>query len=98
MAVSDARTSAATNVGDRDLVITRIFDELRELVWKAWTDPERVKRWWGPKGFTATVCKIDLRVGDKFLYCLRSPDGKDYSNTGIYREIVQRERIVSTDS
>jgi uncharacterized protein YndB with AHSA1/START domain len=67
-------------------------------VWKAWTDPERVKRWWGPKGFTAPVCKIDLRVGGKFLYCMRSPDGKDYWNTDVYRDIVERERIVSTDS
>jgi uncharacterized protein YndB with AHSA1/START domain len=57
-----------------------------------------VKRWWGPKGFTAPVCKIDLRVGSKFLYCMRSPDGKDYWNTGVYREIVEPERIVSTDS
>lgn len=98
MAVNNASTSAATNAGDQELVITRIFDAPRELVWKAWTEPERVKRWWGPNGFTAPVCTIDLRVGGTFLYCMRSPDGKDYWNTGVYREIVEPERIVCTDS
>jgi uncharacterized protein YndB with AHSA1/START domain len=98
MAVNNARTSATTNAGERGLVITCIFDASRELVRKAWADPECVKRWWGPKGFTAPVCKIALRVGRKFLYCMRSADGKDYWNTGVYREIVEPERIVSTDS
>lgn len=93
-----ARSSIAKNTKEREIVITRIFDAPRELVWKAWTDPERVKRWWGPKGFTAPVCKIDLRVGGKYLYCMRSPEGKDYWSTGVYREIVPLERIVSTDS
>lgn len=82
----------------QNLLITRTFDAQRELVWKAWTDPELVKRWWGPKGFTAPFCKIDLRVGGVFLYCMRSPDGKDYWGTGVYREIVKPERIVYTDS
>ncbi len=52
----------------------------------------------GPQGFTAPFCKIDLRVGGKYLSCMRSPDGKDYWNTGVYREIVPMEKIVSTDS
>jgi uncharacterized protein YndB with AHSA1/START domain len=80
------------------LVITRVFDAPRELVWKAWTDPEHVKLWWGPKQFTAPVCKIDLRVGGKYLSCMRSADGQDYWSTGIYKEIVPLERIVCTDS
>ena len=83
---------------ERELVIERIFEAPRELVWKTWTEPERVKRWWGPKGFTAPVCKVDLRVGGVYLYCMRSPEGKDYWSTGVYREIVPFERIVSTDS
>ncbi|MEQ9729757.1 MAG: SRPBCC domain-containing protein [Candidatus Methanoperedens sp.] len=81
-----------------ELVITRIFDAPRELVWKAWTDPERVKRWWGPKGFTAPFCKIDFRVGGSYLFCMRSPEGQDFWSTGVYREIVPLEKIVSTDS
>ncbi|MHC1754138.1 MAG: SRPBCC domain-containing protein [Methanosarcina sp.] len=86
------------NVGERELVITRIFDAPRELVWKAWTDPERVKRWWGPKDFTSPVSKIDLRVGGSYLNCMRSPEGEDYWSAGVYREIVEPERIVYTDS
>jgi uncharacterized protein YndB with AHSA1/START domain len=81
-----------------EIVITRIFDAPREVVWKAFTDPESVKRWWGPKGFTSPVCKIDLRVGGRYLFCMRSPDGNDYWGTGVYREIVPVERIVYTDS
>ncbi len=81
-----------------EIIITRTFDAPRELVWKAWTDPESMKRWWGPKNFTAPVSRIDLRVGGKYLSCMRGPDGKDYWSTGIYREIVPRERIVVTDS
>ena len=96
MAENKARSNIAKNT--EEFVITRIFDAPRELVWKAWTDPEYVKRWWGPKDFTAPVCKIDLRVGGKYLFCMRSPDGKDYWSTGVYREIVPLERIVSTDS
>jgi len=81
-----------------DLVITRIFDAPPEAVWKAWTDPERLVRWWGPQGFTAPACKVDLRVGGKYHFCMRSPEGKDYWSTGVYREIVPMRRIVCTDS
>jgi uncharacterized protein YndB with AHSA1/START domain len=82
----------------KDLIITRIFDAPRELVWKAWTVPELAMRWWGPEGFTAPVTKIDLRVGGKYLYAMRSPEGKDFWSTGVYRELVPMERIVATDS
>lgn len=80
------------------LVITRIFNAPRELVWQAWTDPAHFQRWWGPKGFAAPFCKMDLRVGGKYLFCMLSPEGQDYWSTGIYREIVPLERIVYTDS
>jgi uncharacterized protein YndB with AHSA1/START domain len=91
-------TEKNQNAEKQELVITRIFDAPRELVWKAWTDPELVKRWWGPKGFTTPVSKIDLRVGGVYLYCMRSPEGQDFWGTGVYREIVEPERIVYTDS
>lgn len=74
--------------------ITRIFDAPRALVWKAWTDPEFVKQWWGPKGFTSPVCRIDLRVGGRFTYCMRTPDGQDFYNGGKFLEIIPLERIV----
>lgn len=82
----------------QELVITRVFDAPRELLWKAWTEPDRTMRWWGPKHFTAPVSRIDLRVGGKYVNCMRSPDGKEYWSAGIYREIVPLERLVMTDS
>lgn len=78
------------------MVITRIFDAPRELVWKAWTDPKYVMQWWGPKGFTAPVCRMDFRVGGKFLYCMRSPEGQEFWSAGEYHEIVPYEKIVSS--
>lgn len=83
---------------NQDLFIIRIFEAPRERVWKAWTHPDLMKRWWGPKGFTSPYCEIDFRVGGKFLNCMRSPEGKEYWSTGVYREIVPLERIVCTDS
>lgn len=79
------------------LVIDRVFNAPRELVFKAWTEPERMMQWWGPKGFTCPVCRIDLRPGGHYLSCMRSPEGKDYWSTGVYREIIEPERITCTD-
>ncbi len=81
-----------------DIMITRVFDAPRELVWKAWTEPERVMRWWGPKDYTSPSAKIDLRVGGEFLSCMRSPEGKDYWGIGTYKEVVEPERLAMTDS
>jgi uncharacterized protein YndB with AHSA1/START domain len=97
MTARNARTSAATSVVEKDLVITRVFDAPRDLVFKAWTEPERVMRWWGPNGFTTPVCKIDLRPGGVFHHCMRSSEGRDFWSKGVYREIVEPERIVCTD-
>ena len=86
------------NMGDETarMVITRVFDAPRELVWKAWTDPNYVMQWWGPRGFTAPVCKMDFRVGGRFLCCMRAPDGQEFWNGGEYHEIVPHEKIVSS--
>jgi len=91
-------TGVTERSAERELVITRIFDAPRELVWKAWTEPEHFKKWWGPKNFTAPVIKIDLRVGGGYLYCMRSSEGQEFWTTGAYREIVPMERLVYTDS
>lgn len=97
----DVETSGARSF---ELVISRVFDAPRELVWKAWTDCTYVTRWWGPKGFTAPFCKNDIRVGGKSLYAMRAPMGKEVWSgktiwsTGIYREVVPSKRIVTTDS
>ena len=81
-----------------ELVIERVFDAPRELVWKAWTEPEAMMQWWGPKGYTTPHSEMDLRVGGKWLSCMRSPDGQDIWGVGVYREVVPLERIVTTDS
>lgn len=80
------------------LAISRVFDAPRELVWRAWTEPERFMRWWGPKDFTSPSCEIDLRVGAKYLWCTQWPGGRKSYTTGEYREIVPFERLVYTDS
>jgi uncharacterized protein YndB with AHSA1/START domain/predicted enzyme related to lactoylglutathione lyase len=80
------------------IYITQIFDTSLDKVWKAWTEPESVMKWWGPKNFTAPVAKIDLKEGGSYLYSMRSPEGQDFWSTGVYKEIVPMERIVSTDS
>ena len=87
-----------TQVNTQQLTITRTFQAPRELVWRAWTDPELYKRWWGPSHFTCPVAHIDLRVGGKYHSCMRSPDGQDFWSAGVYREITPYERIVFTDS
>ncbi len=81
-----------------ELIIERFFDAPRERVWKAWTDRETFKKWWGPKDFTCPFSEMDLRVGGKYLHCMRGPDGKDYWSTGTYKEIVPMQKIVVTDS
>jgi uncharacterized protein YndB with AHSA1/START domain len=83
---------------EKDLIITRIFNAPRELVWMVWTEPEFIMRWWGPEGFTSPIARIDLRVDGRYLYCMRSPEGEDFWSTGIYREVVPMNRIVATDS
>jgi len=82
----------------QELVVTRDFDVPRELVFRAWTEPERVRRWWGPEGFTMPYCDIDLRPGGTFLRCMRSPGGRDFWVTGVFREVIAPELLVFTDS
>jgi uncharacterized protein YndB with AHSA1/START domain len=80
------------------LIITRVFNAPPERVWQRWTDPDEYMCWWGPKDFTSPYAKLDLRVGGKYLSCMRGPDGKEYWGTGIYKEIIEPNRIVMTDS
>ena len=77
----------------KDIVVTRVFDAPVELVWKAWTDPQHVMRWWGPIGFTSPTCEMDVRVGGTSLVCMRSPEGQDLYLTWAYREIDPMRRI-----
>jgi uncharacterized protein YndB with AHSA1/START domain len=82
----------------QEFVISRVFDAPRDLVWKVFTDPEHMKHWWGPKGFTVTQSKMDLRPGGTFHYSLRGPDGNAMWGKMVYREITPRSRIVFVNS
>lgn len=77
-----------------ELTITHVLQAPRALVFKVWTDPRHVAQWWGPKGFTNPVCEIDLRPGGALRIHMRAPDGNVYPMTGVYREIVEPERLV----
>jgi uncharacterized protein YndB with AHSA1/START domain len=94
-------TETTDNVKREDLVVTRILDAPLALVWKAWTDPEHVKRWWGPKHYTSPTCKIDLREGGKYVFCMRAPEdqgGQDSYTAGVFKKIVPMERLEFTQS
>src|SRR6202046_2619911 len=94
-----AATSSMSESKDREreVVITRVFDAPRELVFKAWTDPKHMSAWFGPKVFTNPVCELDVRVGGAWHIVMRGPDGTDYPCGGVYREIVKPERLVFTN-
>lgn len=91
-----ARRVEAPAASDRVLVITRIFDAPRELVFKAWTDPEHVRCWWAPKGFTVVSLEMDVRPGGAYARRMRSPEGADSLRRGVYKEIVAPERLAFT--
>lgn len=82
----------------RPMVITRLFNAPLPRVWRALTDPEQIMKWWGPEHFTSPVARVDFRVGGKYVFAMRDPDGNDYWSTGTYREIEPMTRIVYTDS
>ena len=83
---------------DREVVLTRVFDAPRELVYDALTKPELLKRWFGPRGWSLVVCEVDLRVGGAWRFVLRGPDGAEMGMRGVYRELVRPERTVHTES
>lgn len=92
------RSSPTTQPQSRGLVITRVFDAPRSLVFRAWTQPEHLVHWWGqPNGATMPYCKVDLRVGGALHYCVHLPEGQVIWGKGVYREIIEPERLVFAD-
>jgi uncharacterized protein YndB with AHSA1/START domain len=92
-------TDSSMNLKKVDLVVTRIIDAPLELVWKAWTDPEQVKRWWGPKDYTSPDCRIDFREGGKYVFCMRAPEeqgGQDSYTSGTYLKIMPMQLLEFT--
>jgi uncharacterized protein YndB with AHSA1/START domain len=89
-----AKTVDTEATADREIVISRIVDARRERVWQAWTDQKHVAQWWGPRGFTTTTYKMDVRPGGVWRFVMHVPDGRDYQNKITYLEIVRPERLV----
>lgn len=83
---------------ENQIAVSRSFDAPLEVLWKAWTDPKHFMKWYGPQGFTTPSCEIDLRVGGRHLWSMKSPNGMQMYFTGTYKEIVPMDRIVYTDS
>ncbi|HET9183445.1 MAG TPA: SRPBCC family protein [Candidatus Angelobacter sp.] len=94
MAASTEKSSAVVSTSEREIVVTRVFDAPRELVWEAFTDPAQVVLWWGPKGFSTTIHEMDLRPGGVWRHTMHGPDGTDYPNKSVFIEVVKPERIV----
>ena len=91
-----AQRAGSTASRAQDLEITRVFDAPRELVWKAWTDPEQAVRWWGPRGFTLPFHELDIREGGQWRVSMRTPEGEEHWAHGVYKEIVEPRRLVYT--
>lgn len=80
------------------LTVTRMFNAPVEAVWKAWTDEDLVKQWWGPEGYTSPSAKIDFRVGGRYIYAMKDSSGKIIWSSGVYKEIIPNKKIVCTDN
>src|SRR5262249_2046041 len=91
-------TLKVTTPTEREIGLTRVFDAPRHLVFEAFTKPELLKRWFGPRGWSLAICEVELKVGGGFRFVLRGPDGRALGMRGTYREIVPPERSVHTES
>jgi uncharacterized protein YndB with AHSA1/START domain len=91
-------TLQVTTPSDREVVLTRVFDAPRNLVFDAFSKPELLKRWFGPRGWSLVVCDVDLKVGGGFRFVLRGPDGRDMGMRGVYRELAPPDRSVHMES
>ncbi len=98
MSARNAKASASLESSEWDLVLTRVFDAPRELVFKVWTDTRHMAQWWGPNGFTNPVCELDVRPGGAIRIDMRAPNGVVYPMKGVFEEIVEPERLVFISS
>ena len=86
--------ASATEISEREITGTRVFDAPRELVWTVWTDPQHIVQWFGPRGFRTTMQQMEVRAGGKWEFILHGPDGTDYQNKSVFVEVVRPERLV----
>jgi uncharacterized protein YndB with AHSA1/START domain len=96
--MAETTRSSAAGQARQELVLTRIFGAPRSLVFRAWTDPKHVARWWGPRGFTNPVCELDVRPGGLIRIDMRGPDGTIYPMKGVFHEIIEPRRLVFTST
>lgn len=92
---NDASLTLASSLA-REIVLTRLFDAPRELVFKVWTDPNHIDQWWGPNGCRNETYAMDVRPGGMWRFVMHAPDGVDYDNRSVYHEVVPPERLVYT--
>jgi uncharacterized protein YndB with AHSA1/START domain len=83
-----------SNTADRELTVTRLLNAPIKLVWKVWTDPKHIAQWWGPTGFTNTISKMDVKSGGEWDLVMHGPDGTDYKNKSVFKEIIVHKKIV----
>ena len=96
--MTNSETVQVTTPTEREVVLSRVFDAPRNLVFDALTRPDLLKRWYGGSGWTLVLCEVDLKVGGAWRFVSRRPDGKDIGQRGVYREVVPPERLVNTES
>jgi len=87
-------TTQISDTSERELILTRLFNVPRELVWEVWTNPEHIINWWGPTGFTNTIFTMDVKAGGEWNLTIHAPDGIDYKNKAVFTKIIKPERIV----
>jgi uncharacterized protein YndB with AHSA1/START domain len=91
--VAEKLMDSNESVVDREIVLTRVFDAPRRMMWEAWTDPKQLVLWWGPRGFTTTIEEMDVRPGGVWKMVMHGPDGTDYPNKSMFTEVVPYERL-----
>lgn len=96
--MASTQAAAAASATSKEFVIERVFDAPRDLVWKAWTEKDRLMQWWGPKGFKMLVGTLDLKPGGSFHYGMQAPDGGEMWGKWVFREIVKPERLSFVNS
>lgn len=82
------------NTKDRELLLSRVLNAPIELVWEVWTNPVHIAQWWGPNGFTNTITKMDIRPGGEWDLVMHGPDGTDYKNKSVFKEVIRHKKIV----
>ena len=83
-----------SNTTDRELILTRTLNAPVELIWEMWTNPEHIANWWGPNGFTNTITQMDVQPGGEWTLVMHGPDGTDYKNRSVFKEVVLHKKIV----